>query len=396
MQLPKRQRKSRSCDFIARPCMKSLAQMYCRSHATSVQKSLKRALPVSACNSFGLGYVTGNLEAGACHGGMLRTLAESSSEFRRLSEHVVKTGAIPSRDRFGSGERAVQKALRVVRIERVLISDAETKYRDQRMKMFEHRGAFQSELQDCCALRPDLSYDLDIGLHELLLYHGCRRGSIDGILSEGFDPSRSGERSGQFFGCGTYFADISAKADTYVDSAADGMKCVVVAQVCLGKALKAFRAMPRFHPSCSEGDDERPAFDSVVGEDTEHEGILDHREYVIYNGAQAMPRYLVWYQHCEDCRCFRCRSASCAFRPSAALPPLPPLKMLQSPGVSLRADAETAAPSTQRACSARGASHRAEMAPQRRFSPRATSWERPQKPRKGTASKLSLGDRIVL
>ena len=404
-QLPKRPRQSRSSKYIcpgthaciARPCIKSLAPEPV-SHATSVQQKSETSFSGICMHQFGSGYVPYvpshelKVEEGACHGGMLRTLAESSSEFRRLSEHMVRTGAVPSRDRFGSSERAVQKALRVVRIERVLISDAETKYRDQRMKMFEHRGAFQSDLQDCCALRP--AYDLDIGLHELLLYHGCRKGSIDGILSEGFDPSRSGERSGRFFGCGTYFADIAAKADTYVDSAADGMKCVVVAQVCLGKALKAFRAMPRFHPSCSEGDDERPAFDSVVGEDTEHGGILDHREYVIYDGAQAMPRYLVWYQHCEDCRCFRCRS-SCAFRPPE-LPPLPPLP-LPPPDISLR-NAETTAPSARRACSARvGAANRVEMAPGAPGAPvfpqkfglrstRATSWERPRKPRKARKS----------
>ncbi|CAE7200194.1 Dynlt1 [Symbiodinium natans] len=245
---------------------------------------------------------------------MLRTLAESSSEFRRLSEHVVRTGAAPSRDRFGSSERTVQKALQVFRIERILMSDAETKYREQRMNMFLDRGASRCELQDCCALRPDSFHDLDIGLDELLLYHGCRAGSIHGILHEGFDPSRSGERAGQFFGCGTYFADVAAKADSYVDVAPDGVRCIIVAQVCLGKALRALRAMPRFHPSCREAEDEGPACDSVIGEDTKHGGILDHREYVIYRGAQAIPRYLVGLTLCSADGIASIATACCGFK----------------------------------------------------------------------------------
>ena len=333
---------------------------------------------------------------------MLRTLAESSSEFRRLSEHVVRTGAAPSRDRFGSSERTVQKALQVFRIERILMSDAETKYREQRMNMFLDRGASRCELQDCCALRPDSFHDLDIGLDELLLYHGCRAGSIHGILHEGFDPSRSGERAGQFFGCGTYFADVAAKADSYVDVAPDGVRCIIVAQVCLGKALRALRAMPRFHPSCREAEDEGPACDSVIGEDTKHGGILDHREYVIYRGAQAIPRYLVWYQHCEGCSCFRCRSALHSARPMA----LPPLRLpaAASNAAGAVAGSTSPAPPAPRSISARSARNRATTATQatladeaaassfsslQRRGLRATSWERPRN--KSNKDALSHG-----
>ena len=295
---------------------------------------------------------------------MLRTLAESSSEFRQLSEHLKRTGAVLSRDRLGSGERTVQKALGVVRIERILMLDAEGKYRNQRMKMFETRGASRCELHDCVALRPDLGHDLDLGFDEFLLYHGCRACSIDGILREGFDPCRSGERAGRFFGCGTYFADVAAKADTYVDAAADGMRCLIVAQVCLGKALRALRTMPRFQPD--EEDEAESAFDSVVGEDREHGGVLDHREYIVYKGSQAMPRYLVWYRHSDDCKCFRCR-----LRMVPSLPPLP----LPAPASSSAEVADY--PQALRSFSARAACTRAQrvLVPARQGS-RAASWER--------------------
>ena len=305
---------------------------------------------------------------------MRRTLAESSREFRQLSEHVARTGAVLSRDRFGSGQRTVQKALQVVRVERILIPEAEREYREHRMKIFEQRGASRCALQDCCALRPDLGNDLDLGIDEFLLYHGCRAGSVDGILREGFDPCRSGERAGRFFGCGTYFADVAAKADTYVDSTADGMKCLILAQVCLGKALRALQAMPRFQPSTgADGEEDQPAFDSVVGEDSEHGGVLDHREYVIYNGSQAVPRYLVWYQHTDDCKCFRCRSAWQSFRSGMALPPLP----LPVPA-SIEVPAEVVQSASARSATSMPTSG-VILASKQVQGSRARSWERPKR-----------------
>ena len=87
------------------------------------------------------------------------------------------------------------------------------------------------------------------------------------------------------------------KADNYVD-VNDGKRCLILAQVSLGKILKALRPMPRFQPEAD--------VDSVLGEDYKHGGMLDHREYVVYRSSQVLPRYLLWYHHTERCECVRC------------------------------------------------------------------------------------------
>ncbi|CAE8699303.1 unnamed protein product, partial [Polarella glacialis] len=95
-----------------------------------------------------------------------------SSEYRTLWEHLVRTGAAPSRDRFGSGPRSVQKVLELTHVERVLLPDLEGGYRVGRKALLELRGAGCSAIPDCDALQ--LLCDQQLGLNEVFLYHGCR------------------------------------------------------------------------------------------------------------------------------------------------------------------------------------------------------------------------------
>jgi len=69
--------------------------------------------------------------------------------------------------------------------------------------------------------------------------------------------------------------------------------------------------MPGLQQPPNERHTKTPSFDSLLGESSKHGGVLDHREYVIYCGAQAFPLFLVWYQHEEGCSCFRCRVTAC-------------------------------------------------------------------------------------
>ncbi|CAK9103474.1 unnamed protein product [Durusdinium trenchii] len=217
-----------------------------------------------------------------------RVLLESSSEFRRFREHLATTGAVPSRVR--GSDRRVCKALQLLRVERLWLPALERRY------FAEVMGALRATdvPPACVALQQVESVS-----STLLLYHGCRFRQIDGILRDGFDPTFAGEKGGKLFGPGIYFSDVAAKADNYVDVDADGHRCLMLAQVSLGKVFRAFCPMPRFQPD--EAD-----VDSVLGEEEKHGGALDHREYVIYRNARVLPRYLLWYRHMELCECNRC------------------------------------------------------------------------------------------
>jgi hypothetical protein len=35
-------------------------------------------------------------------------------------------------------------------------------------------------------------------------------------------------------------------------------------------------------------------------------GVVDHREHIVYKGAQAFPEYCIWYVHDGTCQCARC------------------------------------------------------------------------------------------
>lgn len=237
---------------------------------------------------------------------MRSSVPETSGEYRSLAEHFLRSGAALSRHRLSTEKRVVRKSLEILRLDRLLLPALMVKYRARLREIMLLRGACCDTVPDCSALR---SKDT-MGLNEVFLYHGCRATSIDEILENGFDASRGGERNGRLFGRGTYFTDVAAKADGYTDAQEDGWHCLIVAQVCLGRVHSAVRPMPSLEQPPISGLEGTPSFDSVVGEDADHGGSLDHREYIVFSGGQALPRYLLWYKHSECCACFQCCGAA--------------------------------------------------------------------------------------
>eukprot|EP00418_Pyrodinium_bahamense_P050546 CAMPEP_0179164260 /NCGR_PEP_ID=MMETSP0796-20121207/80598_1 /TAXON_ID=73915 /ORGANISM="Pyrodinium bahamense, Strain pbaha01" /LENGTH=165 /DNA_ID=CAMNT_0020866685 /DNA_START=29 /DNA_END=523 /DNA_ORIENTATION=- len=139
----------------------------------------------------------------------------------------------------------------------------------------------------------------DSTLNQFLFFHGTSTENIQKIISEGFDPSRSSGRN--LFGKGTYFAENASKADYYHASAKPGQVVqILLARVALGNAYVARQALP---PTLSCPPDSGAAlpFDSVIGEKREQGGVVDHREYVIYDRYQALPAYIVEYRHRSAC-----------------------------------------------------------------------------------------------
>ena len=145
-----------------------------------------------------------------------------------LNERLSLSGAAP-------------KALQLVRAERLWLPHLERRF-------LVPVGVL--EVPDCQAIEASAADFSELGPC-LLLYHGCRLRHVEGILERGFEPGFAGDKGGRFFGTGSYFTDVAAKADSYVDASPDGCRCVILAQVALGKVFRAFKSMPSF-------EDDRP------------------------------------------------------------------------------------------------------------------------------------------
>jgi hypothetical protein len=142
-------------------------------------------------------------------------------------------------------------------------------------------------------------------LNEYFLYHGAPHDIIDSICRGGFDPRRGGTNAGKMFGVGSYFAENASKSDRYAEPNGDNEHCMVVARVCLGATHMTKDACWDFTMPPDRSDGNGP-LDSVTAEKRTAGGQVDHREYMTYNKAQALPEYCIWYVHESTCQCVRC------------------------------------------------------------------------------------------
>jgi hypothetical protein len=149
-------------------------------------------------------------------------------------------------------------------------------------------------------------------LNEYFLFHGTSKEATEKICTGGFDPRRGGTSAGKLFGVGAYFAENSSKADRYTEPAEGrigGERQMLVARVCLGAThITATQMTTATMPP--ERPDGKAPLDSVTAEMRDppqgRNGVVDFREYIVYQGAQALPEYCITYVHEQGCRCARC------------------------------------------------------------------------------------------
>lgn len=132
--------------------------------------------------------------------------------------------------------------------------------------------------------------------NEKLLFHGSN--FIDNIETNGFDE-RYAQRNGMF-GAGIYFAEHSSKSNQYTFGWGQGCrkhkdkscyKCerkMIYAQVALGRSLLSKEAIPH----CAHAP---PGYSSITGRPESTDNLL-YPEYVIYNGDQAYPLFIIRYR----------------------------------------------------------------------------------------------------
>ena len=106
---------------------------------------------------------------------------------------------------------------------------------------------------------------------------------------------------GKAFGYGTYLAEDSSKSDFYATPGATGLSCILVCRACLGKTHYA----TDFMPDITMPPDGK---DSITALRRDEGGVaVDHREYIVYDRAQAVPEYRIWYRHAAGCECSKCK-----------------------------------------------------------------------------------------
>lgn len=141
---------------------------------------------------------------------------------------------------------------------------------------------------------------LDKASNEHLLFHGTKPASVATLCNRGFDE-RVGSLEG-LFGSGCYFAENSSKSDEYVPT--NGQQFMFLCRVVLGspfKTLTTHRLMRR--PPCIQGHPEKmrcthDLHDSLVAppKTMDAKAVLSKfREFIVYDGDQAYPEYLIEY-----------------------------------------------------------------------------------------------------
>ena len=151
-----------------------------------------------------------------------------------------------------------------------------------------------------------------------MLFHGCSAHASEQIVRRGFDPQRGGEVVGDLFGRVTYFAQNASKSDFYTtcsecdDDATSkscshphGERCIVVARVLLGDSMLVTQEDLRGRARAPETQHGEP-YDSITALTKEHDGVVDHMEFVIFKEQMALAQFLVYYHHDNDCWCHNC------------------------------------------------------------------------------------------
>lgn len=198
-------------------------------------------------------------------------LKEDDRLFQLVKKRMLETIVQHSSDCGG-----LYSTYNIISVERILNAKVWTKYRlmCQRLELEFGQGS----------------------RNERLLFHGSK--TVDEIQFFGFDE-RYAQTKGMF-GAGLYFAAHSSKSNQYAFGLGQGCKehsdkscyiCerkMIYAQVALGKSHTSKEAMP----DCAHGP---PKFSSVTGSPESTDNLL-YPEYVIYNGDQAYPLFVITYK----------------------------------------------------------------------------------------------------
>ena len=139
---------------------------------------------------------------------------------------------------------------------------------------------------------------LDGKINEVLLLHGTTVDKIDQIANFGFDE-RLARESG-LYGQGVYFTDQSCKSFQYSGAPWQDSGCFIIARVILGHPYYAPGPLKQLkvEPMVDSNEPSKGRCHSVIAQPgTPTKGQKQvHREFVLFNGAQAYPEMIVHFK----------------------------------------------------------------------------------------------------
>jgi hypothetical protein len=169
--------------------------------------------------------------------------------------------------------------------------------------------------------QPLLTPLLDANVNEYWLFHGCNEGTLHFLLHSGYDP-RVSNLDGMFGG-GFYLAENSSKSNQYIPCTGcgknaigyeSGCSCqnqgelefsIILYRAALGDIHVAMQYDQKMYCGNGKHRVRRPPYkkassdlyDSVMGESKKHGGnILNYREFILYESAQAYPEYVIKFK----------------------------------------------------------------------------------------------------
>eukprot|EP00929_Paragymnodinium_shiwhaense_P089055 TRINITY_DN49314_c0_g1_i1.p1 TRINITY_DN49314_c0_g1~~TRINITY_DN49314_c0_g1_i1.p1 ORF type:complete len:680 (+),score=75.13 TRINITY_DN49314_c0_g1_i1:169-2208(+) len=234
-------------------------------------------------------------------------------QFKAVSR-IFLSAVTKHRTSLGSRKWCDPPFLEIVRVEQVINNHLSDAYALARQRVAQAKPDGCTAIADIATPSLGRMVRAFPNLNEHLLFHGCSHSTADLIAKYGFDPQRGGQNAGKMFGVASYFADVVSKSDFYTACAdcptrgclhRSAVRCIVAARVLLGSSFLARNPLPT-QTKAPDDSDGRP-HDSVSAATRASGGSTDHREYMIYRHDQALPLFLVFYRHCQECRCKDCQ-----------------------------------------------------------------------------------------
>jgi len=141
--------------------------------------------------------------------------------------------------------------------------------------------------QGGCACLPEL----DSAINETWLWHGTNEAAAEAITSEDFRLNLAGSNAGTLYGSGIYFADSVSKSDEYCTASNEGVRCLLLCRVSLGRILYTDEVSPNtteITNKCLTGE-----YNSVLGDREKCRGTF--KEFIVFDDDQAYPEYIIYY-----------------------------------------------------------------------------------------------------
>merc|ERR1712070_287587 len=219
-----------------------------------------------------------------------------TGEMRDVMQALVNGTCHPSRLGHGIDQREAgnYRRLDVLKVERIKNPTLWNKYRAERQAQYRQEAVAASLGISTTtfgtnglpvtfnSLGPE--FDFEESVNECLLFHSTSADKAKLICETGFENRIA---NNGLYGAGCYFAEDSSKSDQYAQ-ASETVFPMFVARVTLGQypMVTQIGFDDRILPEIKAGSGIR--YTSLIGES----GV--HREFVVYEKAQAFPEYLLW------------------------------------------------------------------------------------------------------